>query len=134
MPIGAALSWDDDHCEVTIVSAERTPIYLVDRIRGGRLKRRQARVGAPDRALTPNAGWPRSPGGRDIRADLGGVNLVHENLLHRIDRRCPRPVDTWFCIATRLADRPSACPQNSGHDAYLADPDNLFILPYELKG
>jgi hypothetical protein len=30
--------------------------YLVSRIRGGRRKRRQARVGAPDAALTPNAG------------------------------------------------------------------------------
>jgi Transposase DDE domain group 1 len=30
--------------------------YLVDRIRGGRRKRRQPRIGAPDLALTPNAG------------------------------------------------------------------------------
>jgi hypothetical protein len=30
--------------------------YLVARIRGGKRKRRQVRVGAPDRALTPNAG------------------------------------------------------------------------------
>jgi Transposase DDE domain group 1 len=39
----------DDH-----LSGEDT--YLVARIRGGKRKRRQVRVGAPDRALTPNAG------------------------------------------------------------------------------
>jgi hypothetical protein len=54
MPIGAALTWDDDHCEVTII--QRRGTYLVNRIRGGRQKRRQVRIGAPDRALTPNAG------------------------------------------------------------------------------
>jgi hypothetical protein len=30
--------------------------YLVVRIRGRKRKRRQARIGAPDRALTPSAG------------------------------------------------------------------------------
>jgi hypothetical protein len=30
--------------------------YLVTRIRGGKRKRQQVRVGAPDRALTPDAG------------------------------------------------------------------------------
>jgi hypothetical protein len=39
----------DDH-----LSGEDT--YLVARIRGGKRKRRQVRVGAPDRALTANAG------------------------------------------------------------------------------
>src|ERR1017187_862919 len=55
MPIGAALTWDDDHCVVTIISSGEGT-YLVSRIRGGRRRRRQARVGAPDAALTPNAG------------------------------------------------------------------------------
>src|ERR1017187_182691 len=55
MPIGAALTWDDDHCESDDhLSEEGT--YLVDRIRGRKRKRRQARIGAPDAALTPNAG------------------------------------------------------------------------------
>jgi len=55
MPIGAALTWDDDHCEVTVI-ARGEGTYLVARIRGGSRKRQQPRVGAPDRALTPNAG------------------------------------------------------------------------------
>jgi hypothetical protein len=55
MPIGAALTWDDDHCYVMIVSSGEGT-YLVRRIRGGKRKRRQARVGAPDAALTPSSG------------------------------------------------------------------------------
>jgi hypothetical protein len=55
MPIGAALTWDDDHCVVTIISSGEGT-YLVSRIRAGRRRRRQARVGVPDAALTPNAG------------------------------------------------------------------------------
>ena len=55
MPIGAALTWDDDHCEVTIISAERhlsgEPGYAA-----GSRERQQARIGAPDAALTSNAG------------------------------------------------------------------------------
>jgi hypothetical protein len=39
----------DDHLK-------RRGTYLVGRIRAGRRKRRQARVGVPDSALTPNAG------------------------------------------------------------------------------
>jgi hypothetical protein len=39
----------DDH-----LSGEDT--YLVARIRGGKLKRQQVRVGVADRALTPEAG------------------------------------------------------------------------------
>jgi hypothetical protein len=39
----------DDH-----LSGEDT--YLVKRIRGGKRRRQQVRAGAPDRALTPNAG------------------------------------------------------------------------------
>jgi hypothetical protein len=27
MPIGAALAWDDDRCEMMIISAERAPIW-----------------------------------------------------------------------------------------------------------
>src|SRR5260370_38927034 len=55
MSIGAALAWDDDLCEVTIISSGEDT-YLVTRIRGRRRTRRQARVGAPDAALTANAG------------------------------------------------------------------------------
>src|SRR5258706_4432744 len=55
MPMGAALTWDDDHCEVIVISSGEGT-YLVARIRGGSGKRQQPRVGAPDRALTPNAG------------------------------------------------------------------------------
>jgi hypothetical protein len=55
MPIGAALAWDDDRCQANDhLSGEGT--YLVSSIRAGRRKRRQVRVGAPDRALTANAG------------------------------------------------------------------------------
>ena len=42
-------------CEVNIVPEPRGT-YLAMRIRGGKRKRRQVRVGAADRALTPNAG------------------------------------------------------------------------------
>src|SRR6266700_2073203 len=55
MSIGAALAWDDDLCEVTIISSGEDT-YLVTRIRGRRRTRRQARIGAPDAALTANAG------------------------------------------------------------------------------
>ena len=55
MPIGAALAWDDDRCQANDhLGGEGT--YLVSRIRGSRRKRRQVRVGAPDAALTANAG------------------------------------------------------------------------------
>jgi hypothetical protein len=55
MPIGAALAWDDYRCQANDhLSGEGT--YLVSRIRVGRRKRRQVRIGAPDRALTANAG------------------------------------------------------------------------------
>jgi hypothetical protein len=30
MPIGAALNWDDDHCDVTIISARKAPIWWCD--------------------------------------------------------------------------------------------------------
>ena len=54
MPIGAALTWDDDHCDVTIISARKAPT-------GGQDTRqeeaaRQARIGAPDAALTSSSG------------------------------------------------------------------------------
>jgi len=55
MPIGAALAWDDVHCDVKIISV-REGTYLVTRIRGGKRKRRQVRIGVPDAALTANAG------------------------------------------------------------------------------
>ena len=55
MPIGAALAWDDDRCQANDhLGGEGT--YLVSRIRGSKRKRRQVRVGAPDAALTANAG------------------------------------------------------------------------------
>ena len=54
MPIGAALAWDDDHCYVMIVSARRAPIWWPGY--AARRKRRQARIGMPDAALTPNTG------------------------------------------------------------------------------
>jgi Transposase DDE domain group 1 len=55
MLIGAALAWDDDRCQANDhLGGEGT--YLVSRIRGGRRKRRQVWVGAPDAALTANAG------------------------------------------------------------------------------
>ena len=53
--MGAALAWDDDHCEVTVILGGRGT-HLVNRIGGRRGKRRQVRIGAPDRALTANAG------------------------------------------------------------------------------
>jgi Transposase DDE domain group 1 len=55
MPIGAALAWDDDRCQV-IVSPGGEDTYLVSRIRGGSLPRQRVRVGAPDASLTANAG------------------------------------------------------------------------------
>jgi hypothetical protein len=55
MPIGAALTWDDDRCEANNHLGWRGT-YLANRIRGRRRERRQARIGAPDAALTPNAG------------------------------------------------------------------------------
>ena len=30
MPIGAALTWDDDRCELMIIPAERAPIWWCD--------------------------------------------------------------------------------------------------------
>ncbi len=55
MLMGATLAWDDDHCEV-IISRAGKDTHLVNRIRGKAGRRRQVRVGAPDRALTANAG------------------------------------------------------------------------------
>jgi hypothetical protein len=55
MPIGAALAWDDDRCQANDHLGGEAA-YLVSRIRVGRRKRRQVRVGAPDTALTANAG------------------------------------------------------------------------------
>src|SRR5260370_39011219 len=61
MPIGAALTWDDDHCEVTIISAERTPIWWPEYAAG------DGTVGKSGsarriRRWPRTAGWPRSPG------------------------------------------------------------------------
>ncbi len=55
MLMGAALAWDDDHCDM-IVGPGGRGTHLVARIRGGKRKRQYARVGAPDRSLTANAG------------------------------------------------------------------------------
>jgi len=55
MPIGAAVTWDDVGLRRQY-RPEPRGTYLVSRIRGGKRKRRQVRVGAADRALTPNAG------------------------------------------------------------------------------
>ena len=56
MPIGAALAWDDDRCQVMIISGGEDT-YLVSRIRGG-AGRRVSRCGSARRmrSLTPNAG------------------------------------------------------------------------------
>jgi hypothetical protein len=55
MPIGAALAWDDDRCQV-ICQPSGEDTYLVSRIRGGSPRRQRVRAGAPDRSLTANAG------------------------------------------------------------------------------
>src|ERR1039457_6582225 len=55
MPIGAAVTWDDVGLRRQY-RPEPRGTYLVRRIRGGKRKRWQVRVGAVDRALTPNAG------------------------------------------------------------------------------
>jgi hypothetical protein len=55
MPIGAALVCDDVDCELNDISGGEAPIW-VNRIRGGRQERQRLRAGAPDAALTPNAG------------------------------------------------------------------------------
>src|SRR5450432_2034270 len=54
MPIGAALTWDDDHCDVTIISAGKAPIWWPGYAAGSGSAGR--RGSAPDAALTPNAG------------------------------------------------------------------------------
>jgi hypothetical protein len=48
----------------------------VDRIRGGRRKRRQARIGAPDRALTPNAGMAAITGLCDRLGVIGALDAA----------------------------------------------------------
>jgi len=55
MLMGAALAWDDDHCDV-IIGPGLKGTHLVNRIRGKARKRRLVRIGAPDAALTANAG------------------------------------------------------------------------------
>src|SRR5258706_1266208 len=113
MPIGAALTWDDDHCEVTVISSGEGS-YLVARIRGGSGKRLQPRVGAPDRALTPNAGLAavsglcgrlgvvgaidaaagpirqrgRGFGAGELLTGIAAAQLAGEDFLVRLDRRC----------------------------------------------
>jgi hypothetical protein len=52
--IGAALAWDNDLCEVTIISGGEDT-YLVTGIRGRRRTGRPARVGAADAAPTADA-------------------------------------------------------------------------------
>jgi Transposase DDE domain group 1 len=96
----------DDH-----LSEEDT--YLVDRIRGGKRERRQVRVGAPDAALTPNAGMAaiselcgrlgvieaidaavgpvkqrdRGYGGGELLAGLAAAQLAGEDFLVGLDRQ-----------------------------------------------
>jgi hypothetical protein len=55
MPMGTALAWDDDHCDVIVVPGRRGT-HLVNRIRSGAGRWRQVRVGEPDAALTGNSG------------------------------------------------------------------------------
>ncbi len=55
MPIGAALTWDDDHCEVKIISAGRHLSGGQDTGQGA-ARRQRPRIGAPDAALTANGG------------------------------------------------------------------------------
>src|SRR6266568_199627 len=55
MPIGAALTWDDDHCEVRSSQVERTPIWWPGYAAGGGSTGRRGsarRIGA----LTPSSG------------------------------------------------------------------------------
>jgi hypothetical protein len=91
MPIGAALYWDDDPCEVVIrPSGEDT--YLVSRIRGRGGRRQRVRAGVPDASLTGNAGLAavseRDPGrplapGASLKVDLQGRGRVHHDLPRR---------------------------------------------------
>src|SRR5712664_2097919 len=116
MPIGAALTWDDDHCEVTVISSGEGT-YLVARIRGGSGKRLQPRVGAPDRAL--NAGLAavselcgrlgvvgaidaaagpirqrgRGFGAGELLTGIAAAQLAGEDFLAGVDRRCGGPAD-----------------------------------------
>ncbi len=113
MPIGAALTWDDDHCEVTVISSGEGT-YLVARIRGGSRKRQQPRVGAPDRALTSNAGLAavselcgqlgvagaidaaagpikqrdRGFGAGELLTGIAAAQLAGEDFLVGLDRQC----------------------------------------------
>jgi hypothetical protein len=112
MPIGAALTWDDDRCEANNHLGWRGT-YLVNRIRGRRRKRRQARIGAPDAALTPNAGMAaiselcdrlgviealdaavgpvkqrdRGYGAGELLAGLAAAQLAGEDFLVGLDRQ-----------------------------------------------
>ena len=87
--------------------------YLVNRIRGGRRQRRQARIGAPDTALTPNAGMAavselcerlgvigaldsavgpvkqrdRGFGAGELLAGLAAAQLAGEDFLTGLDRQ-----------------------------------------------
>ena len=87
--------------------------YLVDRIRGGKRRGRQARVGAPDAALTPNAGMAavselcgrlgvigaldaavgpvkqrdRGFGAGELLAGLAAAQLAGEDFLAGLDRQ-----------------------------------------------
>jgi hypothetical protein len=51
-------------------------IYLVGRIRGGKRVRRQVRAGAPDRALTPNAGMAAVTGLCDRLGVIGALDAA----------------------------------------------------------
>jgi hypothetical protein len=112
MLIGAALTWDDDRCEANNHLGWRGT-YLVNRIRGGKRKRRQVRVGVPDAALTPNAGMAavselcgrlgvigaldaavgpvkqrdRGFGAGELLAGLAAAQLAGEDFLAGLDRQ-----------------------------------------------
>jgi hypothetical protein len=97
----------DDH-----LSEEST--YLVARIRGGKRKRRQARIGVPDPALTPTAGLAviselcdrlgvigaldaavgpvkqrsRGFGTGELLTGIAAAQLAGEDLMAGLDRQC----------------------------------------------
>src|SRR5438128_2923643 len=112
MPIGAAVSWDDVGLR-SQYRPEPRGTYLVRRICGGKRKRPEVRVGAPDRALTPNAGMAavaglcerlgvisaldaavgpikqrdRGFGAGELLAGLASAQLAGEDFLAGLDRQ-----------------------------------------------
>src|ERR1035441_10884685 len=59
MPIGAALAWDDDHCEVTVISAGKAPIWWPGYAAGsGRADSRRGSARRMELAGEIKAAWP----------------------------------------------------------------------------